>query len=109
MYSLHIGIHNSGWCGQTAKLQQENAVLAARMAELEGANRSLAREAYGWRTRYEQLVGPSQQQAQPGAQPRLQGLFPTPTPSAEKRVRANALVSRAPCKDSPMRICRRGV
>ncbi|CAL8462280.1 g1811 [Coccomyxa elongata] len=73
---------------ETAKLQQENAVLAARMAELEGANRSLAREAYGWRTRYEQLVGPSQQQAQPGAQPRLQGLFPTPTPTAEKRTQS---------------------
>ena len=63
------------------------------MAELEGANRSLAREAYSWRTRYEQLVGPFQQQAQPGAQPRLPGLFPTPTPTAEKRVRTHALVS----------------
>ena len=57
---------------QTNKLQGENTTLRMRMAELEGANKNLAREAYGWRTRYEQLAQhsglPSSQHLQPPPQ-----------------------------------------
>ena len=63
---------------QTSKLHQENSALKVRMAELEGANRGLAREAYNWRTRYEQLAQHSglpssqQMQQQPRQQPQQQ-------------------------------------
>ena len=63
---------------QTSKLQQESSALKVRMAELEGANRGLAREAYNWRTRYEQLAQHSglpssqQMQQQPRQQPQQQ-------------------------------------
>ncbi|CAL5227844.1 g10876 [Coccomyxa viridis] len=61
---------------ETNKLQQENTTLRMRMAELEGANKNLAREAYGWRTRYEQLAQhsglPSSQHLQPPQQPQQQ-------------------------------------
>lgn len=70
-------------------------MLRARMAELEGANRTLAREAYSWQQRYEQLVGPSlgaPQQQPPSGGPRLDSPFPSlPTPGAEKRVRARLI------------------
>ncbi|KAK9906718.1 hypothetical protein WJX75_006718 [Coccomyxa subellipsoidea] len=77
---------------ETQKLQQENAELRARMAELEGANRALAREAYGWRSRCEQPagqpLGSTQQQQQLGAPARLLSPFPTPNPTAEKRAQS---------------------
>ncbi len=83
---------------QTNKLQQENTTLRMRMAELEGANKNLAREAYGWRTRYEQLAQhsglPSTQHLQPPQQPQQQ---PQPqqqqqqgsyvSPGSDRRVR----------------------
>ena len=76
---------------QTSKLQQENTALKARMAELESGNRSLAREAYSWRSRYEQLaqhsgLPSSQQHLQPPQQPQQQqpqpqqGAYVTPGP-----------------------------
>lgn len=75
---------------QTQKLQQETTDLRARMLELEGANRALAREAYGWRSRCEQLVGRplGTPQQQMGGSSRMLSPFPSPNPTAEKRVSA---------------------
>ena len=83
---------------QTSKLQQESTALKVRMAELEGANRSLMREAYNWRTRYEQLAQhaglpsaqhlqpPQQQQQQPQQQQQQQqGSYVSP--GSDRRVR----------------------
>jgi hypothetical protein len=93
-------------CAQTQKLQQENAELRARMAELEGANRALAREAYGWRSRCEQPagqpLGSTQQQQQLGAPARLLSPFPTPNPTAEKRVGALSIRSHVSCCEACM-------
>ena len=76
---------------QTSKLQQENSALKARMAELEGANRGLAREAYSWRTRYEQLAQhaglPSSQHLQPPQQsPQQQPHGSFVSPGSDRRV-----------------------
>lgn len=61
-------------------------MLRARMVELEGANRSLAKEAYGWRMRYEQLSrGQPPQPPQPGAALQ-QGSAVYALPTPERRV-----------------------
>lgn len=59
------------------------------MSELESANRGLAREAYTWRTRYEQLTQrsgrPSSAQQQPQQaqqQQQQQGSYVSPAPNS---------------------------
>ncbi|EIE24173.1 hypothetical protein COCSUDRAFT_62685 [Coccomyxa subellipsoidea C-169] len=75
---------------ETQKLQQETTELRARMLELEGANRALAREAYGWRSRCEQLAGRplGTPQQQMGGSSRTLSPFPSPNPTAEKRTQS---------------------
>jgi hypothetical protein len=79
-------------CAQTSKLQQENTMLRARVAELENTNRTLAKELYAWRVRCEQLSRGQQQQQLPpshGAGMQHGSLYAMPTP--ERRVRASSL------------------